>query len=599
MVFLAKLNSVLLLDQEEWEKKDIKYLTIIAAAQVLFPNEDSKYFVDMSLKSTLDFTLENFEKIKKDLELKEIDSYETKNINQIIKSTIFSILGINDSFQGILDIKQFVKKNEKNLEKKRKIMETFLKENFFPPGNDIENYSKEGYFKKMEEINFLKDLKNEKVKKVAKGILEVWPEISKKGKNGNSSSLIPLPHPFFVPGGRFREFYYWDSYWILEGLLICKMEEAAKNLVKNFINLILKFGFIPNGSRYYYSRRTQPPVFSFMLKRLLNYEKKDFFRDLILNEGLQAAEMEHEFFEKNRKIEIKKNEKVYKMFFYNVTGNIPRPESLKEDFENWFNSSEKESLFEKLKSSAESGIDFSSRWFENPLDIKSIDITNQIPVDLNAIMYKTETILGELFCEKRNFEKAKKFYKMAEITKKNINEVLWDEESLMWKDFKYKTGKSVEKVYFSNFFPMLFGIEVMNFGFEKILEKYANFFFGSCGGVPAGEKIDGVNQQWDFPNVWAPYNHLLVEFLISKNKKEEALSLASKFFQSVSAGFEKTEKFLEKYNCDCLGKTGDGGEYDPQTGFGWTNGAVLSFIQKFGDDLASNLTGQETNPDSN
>lgn len=27
-------------------------------------------------------------------------------------------------------------------------------------------------------------------------------------------SLLPLPHPFVVPGDRFREVYYWDSYWV-------------------------------------------------------------------------------------------------------------------------------------------------------------------------------------------------------------------------------------------------------------------------------------------------------------------------------------------------------------------------------------------------
>ena len=31
-------------------------------------------------------------------------------------------------------------------------------------------------------------------------------------------SLLPLPKPYVVPGGRFREVYYWDSYFTMLGL---------------------------------------------------------------------------------------------------------------------------------------------------------------------------------------------------------------------------------------------------------------------------------------------------------------------------------------------------------------------------------------------
>ena len=41
-------------------------------------------------------------------------------------------------------------------------------------------------------------------------------------------SMIYVPHPFIIPGGRFREFYYWDSYWIVQGLLISQMNHTVK-----------------------------------------------------------------------------------------------------------------------------------------------------------------------------------------------------------------------------------------------------------------------------------------------------------------------------------------------------------------------------------
>ncbi len=40
-------------------------------------------------------------------------------------------------------------------------------------------------------------------------------------------SLVYVPNPFIVPGGRFREFYYWDSYWVIQGLLISQMNQTV------------------------------------------------------------------------------------------------------------------------------------------------------------------------------------------------------------------------------------------------------------------------------------------------------------------------------------------------------------------------------------
>src|SRR3990172_10360069 len=33
------------------------------------------------------------------------------------------------------------------------------------------------------------------------------------------STLIPIPKPYIIPGGRIREIYYWDIYFTIHGLL--------------------------------------------------------------------------------------------------------------------------------------------------------------------------------------------------------------------------------------------------------------------------------------------------------------------------------------------------------------------------------------------
>ena len=44
----------------------------------------------------------------------------------------------------------------------------------------------------------------------------------------NLSTLLPMRHYFFVPGQRFRELYYWDTYWVVRGLLVSGMLHSAK-----------------------------------------------------------------------------------------------------------------------------------------------------------------------------------------------------------------------------------------------------------------------------------------------------------------------------------------------------------------------------------
>lgn len=41
-------------------------------------------------------------------------------------------------------------------------------------------------------------------------------------------SLLALPGYFFIPGQRFRELYYWDTYWVIKGLLVSQMPSSAE-----------------------------------------------------------------------------------------------------------------------------------------------------------------------------------------------------------------------------------------------------------------------------------------------------------------------------------------------------------------------------------
>ena len=78
-------------------------------------------------------------------------------------------------------------------------------------------------------------------------------------------SLLLREAGLVLPGGRFRETYYWDSYWIVRGLLVCGMVDTAQGVVQNLLDDVSDFGFVPNGGRAYYTQRSQPPLLASMM----------------------------------------------------------------------------------------------------------------------------------------------------------------------------------------------------------------------------------------------------------------------------------------------------------------------------------------------
>ena len=83
------------------------------------------------------------------------------------------------------------------------------------------------------------------------------------------SSLLYVPKPYVVPGGAFQEFYYWDSYFTMLGLIPDGHADLARDLVDDFSYLIETYGHIPNGARTFYLSRSQPPVY-YLMVGLLN-----------------------------------------------------------------------------------------------------------------------------------------------------------------------------------------------------------------------------------------------------------------------------------------------------------------------------------------
>ena len=131
------------------------------------------------------------------------------------------------------------------------------------------------------------------------GHIEIlWNELTRQPEKGNNS-LIPLPFPYIVPGGRFREIFYWDSYFTMLGLQVSGRSQMIQNMVDNFSFLIDQFGYVPNGNRSYFLGRSQPPFYASMVK-LLSEEQSGFDdgREKVLVRYLPQLVKEYNFWMK-------------------------------------------------------------------------------------------------------------------------------------------------------------------------------------------------------------------------------------------------------------------------------------------------------------
>lgn len=554
---------------------------LLMAAHIFHPDCDSKEFVDRPTKRSIQDISRDFAKLQNEL---GIDRYiETDGTDDIENNpgTLLSYV-----------LKMQPKSGDKD---KIQALRKFIDDNFEAPGSDLAEHLLEDY---NEEPPFLSSITNEVMRDVTQGLIKMWKNLSRVSvvKKGHETTMLDLPFPFIVPGGRFREFYYWDTYFILEGLLVSKLDKTAINIIKNFIHIIDKLGYIPNGMRKYYMYRSQPPFFPLMLLKVLQLNDSSY-NDLILGEGLEMALKEYAFFDKHKSVLVEGPDgRVHKLNYFHVTTDFPRLESLSEDM-NTFLAQQKLSeheLYSNLKSGAESGWDFSSRWFRDESDLSTINVYNQIPVNLNAMLFKNERIISSFLNKVGRHDEAKKFDDLSMKRLEAMNQVLWNKDLNLWNDYDPVHNKFVaHRFYFSNVVPLIMGVDPPTGNMYNVLQAYQKELFSYVGGVPASGPGNKTGQQWDFPNVWAPHQFLIVEYLYNKGEHKMALQIARSFYNSVVAGYQHSGVFYEKYNAEHLGYTGGGGEYAAQTGFGWTNGTALSFISIFKNQLAETYDHQK------
>lgn len=506
---------------------------------------DCKKFVDLKMKYNVDTTLHNFDKLM--------------NVTN------------NHPTQG--EVKNFV---AENFEEEDELMQWIpLDYNPHP--------------------SFLDEISNTDIRKFAEAIISLWPSLARQVKAEvklmpDQYSFIPVPNGFIIPGGRFRELYYWDSYWIIDGLLVSEMTETARGMLDNFISIIQRFGFVPTGTRIYYLERSHPPL---LVAMVYNYYKHTEDLDWI-EDNIHHLEEEQMYWLEKRTRKVNKNNVEYTLATYNSHSLGPRPESYREDVQvaSYFKDARlQQEVYNDLKAAAESGWDFSSRWiFDHSDEIRTnlsyTQTRRVIPVDLNAMLFMNFKLLSKLFFAVGKYQKSIEWHTKAKEWQNAIENILWDENDGIWYDYDLKKSEHRKKFFLSNLTPLWTktfdrkqGIKFGNLAVKYLMNhKILDFL----GGVPVSLRNSG--EQWDFPNAWPPYQAILVHGLENTGSfiaRREAKKLARRWIATNMRGYRKHDVIYEKYNAMRPGKHGSGGEYVVQSGFGWTNGIILRFIKTY------------------
>lgn len=414
-------------------------------------------------------------------------------------------------------------------------------------------------------------------------LTELWSTLTRQADTLRKwSSLLPLPDSYIVPGGRFREIYYWDSYFTMQGLAASGRYDLIENMLDNFAFLIDKYGHIPNGNRNYYLGRSQPPYFALMVELL--HGKKG---DAVYKKFLPALEKEYRFWMDGADGKLK-TQSAYRRVVklpggavlnrYYDDYNAPRQESYREDVETAKRYTGTDGkAFVNLRAGAESGWDFSSRWFQDTLHLHTIETTNIIPVDLNSLLYKVETVLMHAAKAAGQEDKSKSYAAAAERRRAALLYFCWDEAAGFFFDYDFTEKQRTGKWSLAGVMP-LFCNAATTAQAEAVTNRIGEKFLRDGGVVTTPYR---TGQQWDAPNGWAPLQFITVQGLSNYGHHGLAKTIGERWMAVNENVFTSTGKMLEKYNVENTNLESGGGEYPTQDGFGWTNGVYLKFYEMF------------------
>ena len=426
----------------------------------------------------------------------------------------------------------------------------------------------------------------------------LWPVLTREpNRVDEAGSLLPLSTRYVVPGGRFREMYYWDSYFTMLGLQASGHHDLVSDMVENFAGLIDRYGHIPNGGRTYYLSRSQPPFFALMVELQAKHDG-----DAALVKRLPQLEREYEFWMEgannlargsaHRRVVRLPDGSLLNRYWDDLA--TPRDESYVEDIETAKRSGRPPTdVYRDLRAAAESGWDFSSRWFADGKTLGSIRTTDIAPVDLNSLLYKLEITIAHACRVAKRQECNRDMLAHAKARKTVMVRLMWAGPLDAFVDYDWRNGRKLERVTAATTYPLFVGLATRQQAQRtartiraELLERHG-----------LATTTEDTGQQWDAPNGWAPLQWIAIDGLRRHGESSLAAKIATTWVAENARVYCRTGKLVEKYNIRDAGE-GAGGEYPVQDGFGWTNGVLLKLLTLYPEAGSKRyeFTGDECAP---
>lgn len=403
------------------------------------------------------------------------------------------------------------------------------------------------------------NLSEQDVRKAREYIENYWQKLERFHPK-DDETLLGLPNKYLVPAYEeghefdFNEMYYWDSYFMVQGMFDAEHQELVEGILENLISLQKRYKIIPNASRTYLMGRSQPPFLTSFIFEVYEAFGKD---NNWLREHIAVAQEEYEVVWMG--VSKPNARQVYQGLSRNYDINV---------------------LHDLAE--AESGWDMTPRFGRKAL--------NFLPLDLNALLYKYESDFARAARILDDDAQAKQWDKAAKNRRKNMDALMWSNARGFYYDYNYVKKKRGSVDSLAGFYPLWAGM-VDEVKAKKLVKNLKHF--EEKGGLATTDN-NQFNQlvpmpgmmptQWAYPNGWAPLQYVVIKGLQRYGYYDDAQRIAMKWLKTNLDWFNKHHVFLEKYNVVTPTKPPIKGLYPSQTGFGWTNAVFERLCREYVDE---------------
>jgi alpha,alpha-trehalase len=384
--------------------------------------------------------------------------------------------------------------------------------------------------------------------KLQEYINNYWPTITVDA-NVEIDGHITLPNKFIAPSSEivnnfvFREQFYWDTYFILQGFEDANDFELKKGMVDNLLFMFEQQSYIPNSNNLNHNGRSQPPFLSMMIAQIFDYSK------------------DIEWLERAYHIAVKEHTKVW------MGKKFPHERLVPGGLSRYYNSN-----LTHQGAEDESGWDYTTRFDNRALDF--------VPIDLNSLLYAYEMDLSSFATLLGREKEAHEWFGAATVRKMRINKQLYSEADGFFFDYDFVAGRFSSVRSLAPYYAMFVGLTTPKQN-QELVENLNNFITDHGLTTTDKEYPPADGKQWASPNGWAPLHYIVVEGLKRTGYGDLAKEIAINWVNTVNAKFEQTGMIFEKYNVVDISHEPVSAVYPDQRGFAWTNAVTLRFIRDF------------------